>query len=49
MNTVGVRLFERALDGWSEPDRRAFAALMQRFVDELAVDELADVPQNRNP
>jgi DNA-binding MarR family transcriptional regulator len=40
MDKVGVRLFERALDGWSNSDRRAFAALMQRFV-----DELADVPQ----
>jgi DNA-binding MarR family transcriptional regulator len=36
MDRVGVRLFEQALDGWSTPDRRALAALMQRFVDELA-------------
>ena len=43
MDTVGVRLFQRALDGWSNPDRRALAALMQRFV-----DALADVPQNSN-
>jgi hypothetical protein len=38
---MGVRLFERALDGWPDSDRRALAALMQRFV-----DELADVPQD---
>jgi DNA-binding MarR family transcriptional regulator len=43
MDTVGVRLFDQALDGWSDPDRRAFAALMQRFV-----DELADVSQTSN-
>jgi len=43
MNTVGVRLFQRALDRWSDPDRRALATLMQRFV-----DELADVPPGSN-
>jgi DNA-binding MarR family transcriptional regulator len=41
MDTVGVRLFERALDGWTDSERRVLAALMQRFV-----DELADVPQD---
>jgi DNA-binding MarR family transcriptional regulator len=33
----GVRLFERALGGWSGEDRHALAALMQRLAAELAV------------
>jgi len=41
IDKAGVHLFENALDGWSRADRRALAALMQRFA-----DELADVPQD---
>jgi DNA-binding MarR family transcriptional regulator len=41
VDTVIVRLFERALDGWSSSDGHALAALMQRFV-----DRLTDTPQN---
>ncbi len=42
MDEVGAHLFDRALDGWSDADRRALAVLLQRFV-----DELADVPHTR--
>jgi DNA-binding MarR family transcriptional regulator len=48
MNTQGVRLFEQALDDWSESDRRALAALMSRFVGGLAVvPQHADSPARR--
>ncbi|MCA2218869.1 MarR family winged helix-turn-helix transcriptional regulator [Jidongwangia harbinensis] len=40
IDQAGVHLFDNALDSWPDPDRRALAALMQRFV-----DHLADVPQ----
>jgi hypothetical protein len=40
MDTVGAGLFERALGGWTNTDRRVLAPLMQRLV-----DDLADVPQ----
>ena len=43
IDEIGVRLFARALDGWSSADRQALAALMQRLVDELVV-----VPQENN-
>lgn len=41
IDKAGVHLFENALDGWSDADRRALATLMQRFA-----DELADVPRD---
>jgi DNA-binding MarR family transcriptional regulator len=33
----GVRLFEQALDGWSDDDRRVLAQLMTRLAGELAL------------
>ncbi len=44
VDKAGVQLFEHALDGWSNADRCALAALMQRFT-----DELADVPRTALP
>jgi len=44
IDDIGVRLFERALDGWSGDDRRTLAALMQRLVADLPV-----VPNDSRP
>ncbi|MEU8611524.1 MarR family transcriptional regulator [Actinoplanes sp. NPDC048791] len=41
IDRAGVRLFENALDGWSDTDRGTLAALMHRLA-----DELAQVPQD---
>jgi DNA-binding MarR family transcriptional regulator len=37
MDRAGEDLFERALDGWSDDDRRHLATLMQRLAAGLAV------------
>ncbi|UQU62712.1 MarR family transcriptional regulator [Couchioplanes caeruleus] len=43
----GVVLFERALDGWSDDDRRVLAELMTRLAGELALVPAASVLHTR--
>ncbi|BCJ49779.1 hypothetical protein Asp14428_12540 [Actinoplanes sp. NBRC 14428] len=48
MDEVGTHLFERALQGWPDDDRRALATLMQRLAGELAGVPRESIPRARH-